>query len=130
MESAVVGLARRGQARADSLSVSGQPVAVTVLLRSGACAWLWKIAYDETFARLSPGVQLTLDITADLLRDEMLAAADSCATPDHPMIDHLWRERLALSQRAQRRPLHPRQGGQARSRNRRRMILPVVVIGI
>ena len=24
---------------------------------------------------------------------------DSCATPDHPMIDHVWRERLALSDR-------------------------------
>jgi hypothetical protein len=23
--------------------------------------------------------------------------ADSCATADHPMIDHLWRERLALT---------------------------------
>jgi CelD/BcsL family acetyltransferase involved in cellulose biosynthesis len=97
MESVVVGLARRGQARADSLSVSGQPVAITVLLRSGACAWLWKIAYDEAFARLSPGMQLTRDITAALLRDETLAATDSCATADHPMIDHLWRERLALS---------------------------------
>lgn len=97
IESAVVGLARRGQARADSLSVSGQPVAVTVLLRSGTCAWLWKIAYDEAVARLSPGVQLTRDVTAALLRDETLATTDSCATADHPMIDHLWRERLALS---------------------------------
>jgi hypothetical protein len=25
--------------------------------------------------------------------------ADSCATADHPMIDHLWRERLPLSNR-------------------------------
>jgi hypothetical protein len=24
---------------------------------------------------------------------------DSCATADHPMIDHLWRERLALCDR-------------------------------
>jgi len=22
---------------------------------------------------------------------------DSCATPDHPMIDHLWRERLPIA---------------------------------
>jgi hypothetical protein len=26
-----------------------------------------------------------------------VAFADSCATPDHPMIDHLWRERLAMA---------------------------------
>jgi CelD/BcsL family acetyltransferase involved in cellulose biosynthesis len=94
---AVLGLARRGQARLDRLSVAGKPVAVTVLLRRGAAAWFWKIAYDETFARHSPGVQLARDLTAALLEDTTLAAVDSCATPDHPMIDRLWRERIALS---------------------------------
>ena len=31
--------------------------------------------------------------------DARIARADSCATPDHPMIDHVWRERLVLSDR-------------------------------
>jgi len=31
--------------------------------------------------------------------DPAVARADSCATADHPMIDHLWRERLALCDR-------------------------------
>jgi CelD/BcsL family acetyltransferase involved in cellulose biosynthesis len=97
LQNAVTGLARRGLVRADRLSVSGQPTAVTLLLRSGASAWLWKIAYDESFARFSPGVLLTRDVTEALLKDESIAATDSCATPDHPMIDHLWRERLVLS---------------------------------
>ena len=26
-----------------------------------------------------------------------IARVDSCATADHPMIDHIWRERLALA---------------------------------
>lgn len=96
---AVTGLARRGLVRADRLSVAGQPAAVTILLRSGDAAWLWKIAYDETFARFSPGVQLTRDVTQALLKEEDIAATDSCATADHPMINHLWRERLVLSDR-------------------------------
>jgi len=99
LQSAVTGLARRGQVRADRLTVAGQPAAVTLLLRRGDTAWLWKIAYDETFARYSPGVQLARDVTEALLKDESIATADSCATPDHPMIDHLWRERLVLSDR-------------------------------
>jgi CelD/BcsL family acetyltransferase involved in cellulose biosynthesis len=99
LQGAVLGLARRGQARLDRLSLAGRPVAVTILLRRGAAAWLWKIAYDENFARYSPGVQLARDLTAALLDDNTLAAVDSCAVPDHPMIDRLWRERIALSDR-------------------------------
>jgi hypothetical protein len=34
-----------------------------------------------------------------LLRDGAVVHADSCATPDHPMIDRVWRERLALADR-------------------------------
>ena len=93
----MTGLARRGQVRADRLTVAGQPAAVTLLLRSGPSAWFWKIAYDESFARFSPGVQLTREVTDALLKDDTVASADSCAMPDHPMIDHLWRERLVLS---------------------------------
>ena len=38
-----------------------------------------------------------MELTEALLADETVAFADSCATPDHPMIDHLWRERLAMA---------------------------------
>jgi hypothetical protein len=34
-----------------------------------------------------------------LLADPQPLRADSCASADHPMIDHVWRERLALSDR-------------------------------
>lgn len=99
MENAVAGLAREGQSRIARLRVGGRPVAALVTLRSGATAWCWKIAYDEAFARFSPGVQLLLDETQALLDDPAVACADSCATAGHPMIDHIWRERLALADR-------------------------------
>src|SRR5262249_10566175 len=70
-----------------------------ITLSSGDRAWTWKIAYDEAYARFSPGVQLMLEVTETLLADNSVAQVDSCATADHPMIDHLWRERLALSDR-------------------------------
>ena len=69
------------------------------MLRSRATAWCWKIAYDERRARFSPGVQLILDATERLLGDPCIERVDSCATPDHPMIDHVWRERLMLADR-------------------------------
>jgi CelD/BcsL family acetyltransferase involved in cellulose biosynthesis len=96
---AVSALAAEGKASVARLALDGRAIAAIVTLRSGDAAWCWKIAYDETFSRASPGVQLLLDVTDDLLADTGIARADSCATADHPMIDHVWRERLALSDR-------------------------------
>jgi hypothetical protein len=45
---------------------------------------------------LSPGVQLTLDLTRHLCADPAIAMADSTASPDHPMINPIWRGRLAI----------------------------------
>jgi hypothetical protein len=42
-------------------------------------------------------VQVMMELTEALLADDTVEFADSCATPDHPMIDHLWRERLVMS---------------------------------
>lgn len=99
IEKAVTALAADGKARADLVRVDGKPIAATLILMSGDTAWGWKIAYDESYARFSPAVQLVLDLTQMLLANPGIRRADSCATPDHPMIDHLWRERLPLADR-------------------------------
>jgi hypothetical protein len=79
--------------------LNSRAVAAMITLSSGDTAWCWKVAYNEGVSRASPGVQLLLDLTGSLLADPSLRRADSCATPDHPMIDHVWRERLALCDR-------------------------------
>jgi CelD/BcsL family acetyltransferase involved in cellulose biosynthesis len=99
VERAVTGLAGEGKARIDRLRIGERTIAATVTLRSGATAWTWKIAYDEAFGRFSPGVQLMMELTDSLLSEQAIARVDSCATADHPMIDHLWRERLELADR-------------------------------
>jgi CelD/BcsL family acetyltransferase involved in cellulose biosynthesis len=96
---AVSALAAEGKASLARLTLDDRAIAAIVTLRSGDTAWCWKIAYDESYSRASPGVQILLDVTEALLADDSVARADSCATPDHPMIDHIWRERLALSDR-------------------------------
>jgi hypothetical protein len=97
VEQAVTALAAEGKAEMLRLAVDGRAIATTVTLRSGNRAWGWKVAYDEAFARYSPGVHCLMDTTRRLLDDDTIACADSCATPDHPMIDRIWRERIALS---------------------------------
>ena len=96
-ETSVDSLARHGQAGVARLLVGSRPIACIVMLQSGGGAWCWKIAYDESLARFSPGVQAMMELTGTLLADDTVAFADSCATPDHPMIDHLWRDRLAMT---------------------------------
>ena len=99
MRTAMPALAAHGKVAIDRIMVDGRTIAATIMLRSGRCAWFWKIAYDENFARFSPGVMLSAVLTNELVEDVTLAHTDSCATADHPMIDHLWRERLALCNR-------------------------------
>jgi len=99
LEAAVSALAREGKAEITRLLLAGRAIAALIVLRSGDTAWCWKIAYDEQHARASPGVQLMLQATKALLAEPGLAYVDSCAAPDHPMIDHIWRERLPLAER-------------------------------
>ena len=59
----------------------------------GACSF--KTAFDENFARFSPGVLLQLENLA-MLENPQVEWTDSCAAADHPMIDRIWRERRAI----------------------------------
>jgi len=85
-----------GKLRFWSLTLDGRTIATLFAVVEGGQAWLGKIAYDETLAKYSPGVLLILDAT-EALFGEGITAADSCAIPDHPMIDHLWRGRMAMA---------------------------------
>jgi len=99
LRTAVGGLAAEGKVLVNRILVDGRAIAAGIVLRSGRGAWFWKIAYDESFARFSPGVMLTVALSNELLEDAAIERADSCATENHPMIDRLWCERLALCDR-------------------------------
>jgi hypothetical protein len=90
-------LAADGRCQIDALEVDGHPIAMGVTIRSGRFAALWKIAYDENLAARSPGVQFILEYTRRQLADGGVDLTDSCAMPDHPMIDHIWRDRVAIT---------------------------------
>jgi len=92
-------LAAQGKVMVDRMLLDGRAIAATITLRSGDTAWFWKIVYDETYARHSPGVILTYAMTEELVDDLSVIRTDSCAAPNHPMIDRVWRERLPLADR-------------------------------
>lgn len=90
-------MARKGKISIESLEVDGKPVAMGVVLESNNRAYFWKLAYDEAFARYSPGVQLTLELSQRLSAREDVALVDSCAKPGHGMIERLWPQRMSLA---------------------------------
>ena len=88
--------AARGAVSVHVMRRGAAPIAGGIVLRSGRRAFYWKTAFDETLAASSPGVQLTLEMSARLEKDPTLDLVDSCAIADHPMIDRLWPGRIAL----------------------------------
>ena len=93
---ATAALAGSGQCEIVTLRAGNTPVAAGIVLRQQDRAFFFKIGVDERFAKFSPGVQLTLELTRHLCADPAIASADSTASPDHPMINPIWRGRLAI----------------------------------
>jgi hypothetical protein len=61
-------------------------------------AFSFKIAVDPAFARYSPGALIEQFNLTRVLDDRGAPWMDSCAAPDHPMIDSLWGERRTIAQ--------------------------------
>ena len=93
---AVPALAETGQCEIVTLRTGETPVAAGIVLRHQDRAFFFKLGIDERFAKYSPGVQLTLDLTRHLCADPAIATADSTAGADHPMINPIWRGRFAI----------------------------------
>ena len=92
---ALAGAALRGKLERLSLWLDGQPIAMLASFLTPPGAFSFKTAFDERYARFSPGVLLQRENLA-LLDNRAIAWCDSCAAADHPMIDHIWRERRPI----------------------------------
>jgi len=89
-------LAATGNCEIATLRAGATPAASGIVLRHQSRAFFFKLAVDERFAKYSPGVQLTLDLTRHLCADPDITSADSTASADHPMINPIWRGRFAI----------------------------------
>ena len=87
--------AAKGRLERLTLSLDGAPIAMLANFITPPGAYSFKTAFDERFARFSPGVLLQRENLALLDRTD-IEWCDSCASAEHPMIDHFWRERRAI----------------------------------
>jgi Acetyltransferase (GNAT) domain len=94
----VEGAAAAGRLDFQRLCLNGKPIAMLINFRTPPGSWSFKIAYDEAFARFSPGVMIELENLRLVLSDSEVDWMDSCAVADHPMIDRLWAERRDIAQ--------------------------------
>lgn len=90
--------AQDGKCSIDALELNGRPIAMGIVLCSNDTAFFWKTAYDEAYAKYSPGVLFSVEMTRRMIANGAHNLINSCAIPDHPMIDHIWRERIVMGE--------------------------------
>lgn len=89
--------AHQGQLMMLKILLNDRPIAIKLnFVSASQGAYAFKIAYDEEYAAYSPGVLLELENIYASLDTVQVEWMDSCAIPDHPMIDHLWEERREM----------------------------------
>ncbi|QZH76474.1 MAG: GNAT family N-acetyltransferase [Erythrobacter sp.] len=93
---ALRGAAERGRLQRLTLTLDSQPIAMLASFLTPPGAFSFKTAFDEDYARFSPGVLLQRENLEVLTRAD-IAWTDSCAAQGHPMIDHFWRERRTIA---------------------------------
>ena len=92
---ALSGAATHGRLERLTLSLDGEPIAMLVNFLTPPGAFSYKTAFDERYARFSPGVLIQRENLVMLSHAEV-RWCDSCAASDHPMIERIWREKRAV----------------------------------
>jgi len=98
LRAACAGAMAAGELDMLRIDCGGTTIAMLVNFVSPRGGFSFKIAIDPDFARYSPGVLIEQDNLARVLDAGVAPWMDSCAAPDHPMIDSLWAERRAIAQ--------------------------------
>lgn len=91
----MAGAAAAGRLDMRMMRLDDRPLAMLINFLCPPGGFSFKTAFDEEYARFSPGVLLQ-QANLDLLARPELDWVDSCAQPDHSMIDSIWQERRAL----------------------------------
>jgi hypothetical protein len=89
-------LSQRDMSRVHTLHLDGQIIASLIVFVEQGIAYTWKTAYDESYSAYSPGTLLMIEATKTHLDDPNIQATDSCAVPDHIVMDRLWSERRRM----------------------------------
>ena len=77
------------------LDLDGKPIAMLINFLTGKGGFSYKIAFDEDYARYSPGILIERYNMRILDRPDT-EWVDSCATENHSMIESIWAERREI----------------------------------
>lgn len=94
----LAGAAASGRLERLALRLDGRAIAMLANFITLPGAYSFKTAFDEAYARFSPGLLLQLENLA-LLDRPGVEWADSCAVEGHPMIERLWRDKRRMVSR-------------------------------
>jgi hypothetical protein len=86
----------RGRLMMLGIKLNGRFIALKCNLIAGPASFAFKISYDEEFARYSPGVLLELENIRLLHERPDVEWMDSCADPNHFMLNRLWTGRREM----------------------------------
>ncbi|WP_275784564.1 GNAT family N-acetyltransferase [Pararhizobium gei] len=90
---AITNLAEADSVRIHTIDLNGTAIASMIVFMMGGDAYTWKTAFDEAYAKYSPGKLLMTELTEWHLDDANIVRSDSCAVPDHPVMSRFWQER-------------------------------------
>jgi Acetyltransferase (GNAT) domain len=89
--------AQRGKAMMLALELNGEPIAMKCNFLAQSGGYTFKMAYDERYARYSPGMLLELENIREFHRRESLRWMDSCAEANHPLMNRVWLDRQSIA---------------------------------
>lgn len=92
----IAGSARDASVEMFGLFLNGEPIALACNLNSMRGAFTYKITFDESYKKYSPGILLQLHLMQHFFEQDRVHWLDSCAVPNHPMINRLWTERRSI----------------------------------
>ncbi|HEV2664880.1 MAG TPA: GNAT family N-acetyltransferase [Blastocatellia bacterium] len=95
-EAVVAEAFRRGQLMMLAVRLDGRPIAYKCGFLAGSGLFTFKIAFDENYARHSPGVLLEVENIRRLHTQSRIEWADSCAGPFDSMFKRLWPSRRMI----------------------------------
>jgi hypothetical protein len=95
-ETAVKQAFAKNQLMMIALKLNGKPIAMKCNFLSRHGSFAFKIAFDEDFARYSPGVLLELENMQRINSIPEVEWMDSCAVSEHFMINRLWTKRRTI----------------------------------
>lgn len=89
--------AAQGRLQLLALRAGERIVAMKCNLRAGSTIFMFKIAYDESWSRFSPGILLEQEMVTLFHEQSDAELLDSCADPNNAMINRLWPDRRTLT---------------------------------